>query len=140
MSKKITYLVALLVVLTATPLFAAGFGNSGVNNNALPIYQICSGAPEVITGTVINYGMPGNGLELKVGDSLITLYGMGPYWYWERQNVDMPEIGETVTAVVSNITTTDYKVILQLNTVNEGIQLRDPNTCQPLWRGGRAVK
>lgn len=136
-SKKVFLMIALFVVLATAPVFA---GNYGGFNRTLPVYNICSGAAEVIVGTVVNYGIPGNGLELKVGDTIVNVYGIGPYWYWERQGIEMPEIGETVTATVSKITTADVKVLIKLATGAEEIQLRDPNTCQPLWRALRAVK
>lgn len=100
-------------------------------------YNICDGASQTITGKVVNFGWPINGLEINTGSVNETVYGVGPYWYWDSKNIDIPEIGEPVTAVVSAVTVSTEKVILSLTLGADTIQLRDTATCQPLWRGGR---
>ncbi len=101
-------------------------------------YNICDGTSQAITGKVVNFGWPINGLEISTGAATnTTVYGVGPYWYWDSKNIDMPEIGEPVTAVVSAVTVSTEKVILSLTLGADTIQLRDTATCQPLWRGGR---
>jgi hypothetical protein len=146
MLRKIMVVIC-LAAISAGSAFAAG-GSGMANSGHGPgyptggrlTYNICVGAAETITGKVVNFGWPINGLEINTGSGNVTVYGIGPDWYWDDKGVDRPEIGETVTAMVSAVNVSNYKVILSLtlgDTAQQTIQLRDTSTCQPLWRGGR---
>ncbi|MHB9098212.1 MAG: hypothetical protein ACYC5X_10385 [Syntrophales bacterium] len=144
---KMGFTVAVVSLCVVTIASAAGsrMGNGGGmgsggrmgNGGGMGSYDICVGEAETITGNVVNFGWPINGLEIATANGNVTVYGIGPYWYWASKNVDMPEIGEPVTAVVSAVTVSTEKVILSLTFGSDTIQLRDTATCQPLWRGGR---
>ncbi|HIJ59976.1 MAG TPA: hypothetical protein HPP56_05110 [Nitrospirae bacterium] len=142
MFKNLLLVVILLIAVGSAQ--AGNFGNNGnfgnCGNNctgSLPVYNICAGAPETITGVVTRFGIPGNGVVINTTNGDVAVYGMGPYWYWNKQNVARPDFGETVTAVIAPITTSTYKVLMSMTIGNDSIQLRDSNTCQPLWRGAR---
>lgn len=99
----------------------------------------CSGAVETITGAVAAYSSPGNGMVVDTGTTIESLYGIGPVWYWERNAMDRPEIGETITANVETVTIGDrtVKVIISVTIDGQTLPLRDTSTCVPLWRGRR---
>lgn len=136
MFKKLVMVIMLVLVVGIGSVYAGGYGNFGNCPNCIntPITNLCVGTAETITGTVKTVGVPGNGLVLNTANGDITVYGVGPYWYWDKQNVDLPDIGEVVTAVVSNISTTNYKILLSITVGSQTLQLRDPATCLPLWR------
>lgn len=146
-------LAALLIILAGA--FVALAGNkmgpgSGVCASAVgtgtcpngdctgPILA-CSGVMETITGTVESLGIPGGGLVVKTDASTETLYGIGPFWYWERNGIDRPEIGEAVTVEAESVTigSTTEKVIVSITIGDQKLALRDGATCLPLWRGKR---
>lgn len=128
-------LASILIIGVGTAQ-SAGFVNCGANCNYLPVTNICAGAPETVMGVVESVGLPRNGLVINTASGSVTLYGVGPYWYWDKQNIAKPDIGETVTAVIAPITTSNNKVILSMTIESDVIQLRDNSTCLPLWRSG----
>ena len=152
--KKIAFMsIALAVVLFGGGLVAyAGYGNGpgsgqcagGGTGQCLsgactgPVIA-CSGEVETITGAVAAYNSPGNGITVDTGTAVETLYGVGPFWYWERNAIDRPEIGETVTATAQTVTIGDrtVKVIMSLTIDGQTMSLRDAATCVPLWRNRR---
>jgi hypothetical protein len=88
--------------------------------------------------------VPGQGMVLALADgTTATVYGIGPIWYWDVQEIDRPTVGEEVSSVGYTVDFNgEYRNILMTMTVTvDGmatpIQLRDPGTGAPLWRGGR---
>ncbi len=153
MKRIMTIGLAALILLAGTFVALAGNGmgpGTGICPNATgtgtcpngdctgPILS-CSGVVETITGTVESYGMPGGGLVVVTDTSTETLYGIGPLWYWERNDMDRPEIGETVTIQAETVTigSTTKKVIVSITIDGRTLVLRDAATCLPLWRGAR---
>lgn len=144
--------VALIMVAGAFMAFAGnGMGpGTGVCPNASgtgvclnggctgPILS-CSGFVETITGTVASLGVPGGGLVVRTETSTETLFGIGPYWYWEGSGMDRPEVGETVTIAAETVTigSETKKVIVSITIGDQTLDLRDASTCLPLWRGQR---
>lgn len=140
-SKILAVIVAFVVVFTAVTVFAGnGKGQesgacSGINCTGTAL--VCSGVVQTIAGTVVTYGMPG--LVVDTGTSSELFYGMGPAWYWEKNNVDRPEIGEAVTLETESVIigTTTRQVIVSITVGDQTLMLRDSATCLPLWRGQR---
>lgn len=102
--------------------------------------NICSGSPETLTGVVTGAGVPGAGLTIQTDGGPVTVFGLGPIWYWDAGNIDRPEIGEGISIVASGVTVSDRKVILSITIDGQNLQLRDPSTCLPVWRGKRALQ
>jgi len=131
-----------MVLVCAMVLFGAGMGlaghGKGPGNGTGPIHDILSGVPFTFTGDVIGFAEDGS-LTLATTDGNVQLYGIGPVYYWESLNVGYPVIGDTLTA---NGFTVDYngvyKNVVMSITMEDGtaIDLRDPETGKPLWRGG----
>ena len=135
-------MVMLLVSFTAY----AGNGNQKreqTKNNVCS--NVLSGTPDTIEGTVIGIGSY-NGLVIDVyNDGQVTIYGIGPDWYWEKNKVDRPDIGDHVKveayeALFSDGTRYIASSITRFGASGEIIYtlyLRDTETGCPLWRGAR---
>lgn len=89
---------------------------------------ILDGAPFTFTGKVTDYIGNGGGMVLED----VTIYGIGPLWFWEANNYDRPEIGEEVT--VTGYTYKDRNIAF---TVGDFV-LRNPLTGLPLWSKAKA--
>ncbi len=97
---------------------------------------ICSGTPVTITGQIIGV-YPGRGYVIQSGGENVTVCGMGPIWYWRRIGVAKPRIGENITVDGYEISLPDGSttIVAMKVTTQDGntVQLRDPQTCYPLW-------
>ena len=100
--------------------------------------NVLSGTLVTIAGTVIGIGSF-NGLVLDTGTSQVTIYGIGPEWYWEKNEVDRPEIGDSVTVNAYEVLFSDgTRYIASSVTIgSDTLNLRDSETGCPLWRGAR---
>lgn len=138
MKKSIIALSILAFVAAGQTAFGAGPGGPQYQALQQPATQnICTGSPETITGVVTGTWVPGVGLTIEGDNGPSTVFGLGPVWYWDANGVDRPEIGEIVTVVASEVIYAGKKVILSITTGDATLQLRDPATCQPIWRGHR---
>lgn len=114
-----------------------GNGNSnGARDGSGPIHDILAGEPFVFTGDVVSCES-GGGMVLDLGDTTVTIYGVGPERYWDQVGVAKPQVGETITAEGYTV---DYdgverNIVMTITVADETVQLRDPDTGAPLWRG-----
>jgi hypothetical protein len=102
---------------------------------------ILDGTPFEVAGTVVSL-MSGKGMVIAIDEGDVTVYGVGPSSYWEKVGVDRPVVGDMV--LVSGYTV-DYSGVLiniaMAITVDDTlVQLRDPDTGVPLWKGGKKSK
>ena len=95
------------------------------------------GEPITITGTVYECDASGSGIQIDTGDEIVSIFGKGPIWYWEQQELEFPEVGETVTVYAFEITFSDGTTKLVAESIDLGddgsIVLRDDEG-RPLWR------
>lgn len=93
-----------------------------------------------IAGIVSTAGTAGAGWVIEIdGPELVTVYGIGPEWYWASLGTSRPEVGETVTidAVLVGFADGSTKYVAVSVTVGEmEVTLRDLDTHLPLWRTG----
>ncbi len=78
------------------------------------------------------------GLTLLIADDdKVVLYGIGPVYYWERLGVDYPAITDILTAkgYTVNYNGIDRNVVTSIVIDDKTVELRDPETGKPLWRG-----
>lgn len=137
--KKLIALVAVFaLVLTGMGMSYAGKGK-GAGDGTGPIHDILSGTPFTVTGEVVTIGM-GDGMVIAVDDQNITIYGIGPYRYWNSQEVDRPLVGDSVTVsgYIVNYNGVVRYIAMSVTTDEGTVQLRDPETGLPLWKGGKA--
>ena len=100
--------------------------------------MIAEGEPVSISGTVFEAAGAGDGLVVDTGDgTLVTLYGIGPFWYWESLGVPRPEVGEAIQIDALRLVYSDGTERLIAVTIvvdDETIALRDPVDGKTLWR------
>lgn len=130
-----------MVLVCAMVLFGAGVGiagqGRGPGDGTGLIHDVTSGDPFTFTGFVTDFAM-GGGLTLTTTTGDVQIYGIGPVFYWTSQNVNYPEITDTLTA---NGFTVNYNgvyrnVAMSITIDGSTIALRDPVTGAPLWKGG----
>jgi hypothetical protein len=158
-------IVALAMVLTISGQAFAGRGqgqkvgagvaatgtcpNGGTGMMAGSGVNIFENAPAItITGKVSNAAYYGQGLEIDNGTEVVTVYGIGPVWYWNSLEIERPVIGDDVTIEGYEVTFSDGSVknIAVTITISgetpQTIELRNTDTGAPLWRKsmGRGFK
>jgi hypothetical protein len=118
-----------------------GPGNGGCEDCYM---QILAGAPFTYSGEVLDdcagsTGFRGDGLVISTTDGNIEVRGLGPLYYWQSLDVSRPVVGDVVTVTGYTVDYSGIPVnVLMSITLSDGttIQLRDPETGAPLWRGG----
>ena len=113
-----------------------GYGDRE-GRRGMPLANILDGVPFTYTGDVISVGYFGSGTVIATEDGEITLYGLGPLWFWNTQEIARPEVGNLIevsgyTVEYNNI---QRNVVASITIDSETIELRDPETGAPLWRG-----
>ncbi len=140
MKKALTgSVIVLLVLFLSAGLGMAGNGKGqGIGDGTGPIHNIFAGTPFTVTGDVIT-AVAGGGLEIAPDDTtIVTIYGIGPVRYWDSLGFDHPCVGDTLTVKGYTV---DYNGVVRNIAVtitigDDTVQLRDPETGAPLWRGG----
>ncbi|MEZ4524749.1 MAG: hypothetical protein R2941_02365 [Desulfobacterales bacterium] len=103
-----------------------------------PAANIFDGEAVTVTGTVSEIQNYRQGVQIDTGTETVTVYGLGPVWYWEQLDADYPAVGDTISVSAYNVTLSDGSVKTVAASVSVGeetIALRDADTGLPLWRG-----
>jgi len=117
-------------------------GGNGLGDGTGPIHDVLLGTPFDVRGDVVSI-VPGQGLVLDTGDADVTVYGIGPVWYWETVGVDRPAVGDAlyVEGFVVDYNGAERYIAMTITVGEDEVPLRDPETGAPLWRGsGRPGK
>lgn len=134
-------IAAALTLGLSTPLVTLAGQGPGAGDGTGPIHDFSIATCNAVTGTVATFGTGGSGYTIDTADGMLTVYGIGPIHYWNALGLVPPGVGESVTADVCWLTFSDgtEKAIATAMTLSDGsyIELRDPATGQPLWRGGQ---
>ena len=144
--------LAIMIFMLAGGQALAGNGACQANQNSVqakvqasngsalrPCLLIVNGDPMTISGTVYAAPYAGQGLIVATSEGLVTVYGIGPQWYWDLLGIDKPDVLETVEIAAVKVTFLDEteKIIAISITIfgdpDEVVQLRDENG-RPLWR------
>ena len=118
-------------------------GTVGGSGGGTGTPYICEyGEDATVSGVVFSVNLWGAGMVVVVdAETSVTVYGLGPWWYWDAQGVALPSAGDNVTVsvkhVVINGAERDVAMSLTNNTTGESISLRDAETCYPYWSAGR---
>ncbi|MDQ7032758.1 MAG: hypothetical protein Q9M37_08630 [Desulfonauticus sp.] len=111
------------------------------NTNCPNQAYILSGTPVTIEGVVESVPYPANqGLKIDTGEEVVTVYGIGPVWYWDKEEVAYPTVGEDVEVDGYEVNFSDGSTRIVATKITIGgqtIELRDDDG-RPLWRGGPA--
>ena len=139
--KRLSLLIVVLLVMVSLTAYAGnGAQNHGkTKNNACS--NVLGGTPATFEGPVTDFG---NRDGLVIDDPKsgpVTVYGIGPEWYWEDKGMDRPEIGDLVKveayAVVFSDGTRYIASSIAFTSGGDTLLLRDAETGCPLWRGPR---
>ncbi len=130
--------LTMLFTVIVPGICLAGYGAGGLMNNQHSgfSYDVCSGTPFTVTGIVASM-IPGEGMEIATSDGTnIVVYGVGPYRYWESMGVEKPAVGEEITVDGYRVDLNGIvrNVAMSITVAGQTIQLRDSDTCLPLWR------
>ncbi|OCC14298.1 hypothetical protein DBT_2287 [Dissulfuribacter thermophilus] len=136
--RKAIIITLLFVIMGATHAisFGPGAANCLSGNQTSVVLQ---GNPFTIQGVVTAIGPYGKGMSVDTGTDVVTVYGIGPAWYWYSKSIAYPTVGENVSVEGREITLSDgtKRMIATKITIGENsIELRDSKTGFPLWRGG----
>lgn len=156
MKRLLALTIAGLLLLALGGLPALAYGPGGAGNVAgrgpgngpgagtgTPVHDpsyVLAGTPFTHSGTVSAVGyLNGGGLTLVTDSGSVTLYGLGPWWYWEQQGVNWPQVGAVITATGYTVELDGVATNILMTVTSDGqtIQLRDPDTGWPLWSAGR---
>jgi hypothetical protein len=113
---------------------------------------ICEGETKIFENFIVkSIGVYGAGLGANMtiskpntaGAASHTIFGLGPWWFWNNNGVNLPAVGDEVTVDAKEIDISGTKRIVAMsitvydvNGVKATLQLRDPETCYPNWAGG----
>jgi hypothetical protein len=136
----------ILTIGTMLVLLVISFGASAKNMDPQGVLErnnICSnilgGTLVTLTGTVISIGNQDGLVVDTTEQGVVTIYGIGPEWYWKKKGIDRPDIGDSVIVIAYTVTFSDgiRYVASSITIGDKTIGLRDSETGCPLWRGGR---
>jgi hypothetical protein len=145
-----TAAILLLVLLMGTGYGIAGNGKGGDNGKGSAggtrigggiAQHILDGTPFEFTGAVVSIAT-GMGMEIATADGNVTVYGIGPVRYWESVGAERPAVGDEVAVSGYSV---DFNgelrnIAMAITVDGTAVQLRDPDTALPLWRGNKAGK
>lgn len=140
--------MALIVLFLGAGLGLAengkGEGQGTCGGTGLSI--VCSGTPIEVIGVVSDVSYGGSGMVLSPTDGTndVTIYGIGPYWYWDSKEIDRPVVGDmvAVSGMLVDFNGTQRIVAMSITVNTEGLTIQLRESCvdgtggQPLWRGG----
>lgn len=113
-----------------------GYGNRE-GRGGIPFINILDGEPFTYTGEIVSLGYFGKGTVISTEDGEVTLYGLGPLWYWDSQGISRPEVGDSIKVNGYTVEYNDIQrnVVTSITIGDETIELRNAETGAPLWRG-----
>jgi len=139
--KRTMFIATLIAMLLAlgSGWSLAGYGQ-GAGDGTGPIHDVCQGTPFTYTGTVVTSATQasGDGLVISTSTGNVTIYGLGPMRYWEENNIDRPEVGESVrvTGYTVNFNGVLRNIATAITVGGRTLTLRSQTDCSPLWRRG----
>ena len=113
--------------------------NNKGNREGTPRLNLFDGEPFSYKGEVISIGSVGGGMVIKKADDAeVTVYGIAPIWFWDCNNVSRPVVGDVIDITGYTVEYNDLQRTIAASITIDGdtIDLRDPDTGFPLWRGG----
>lgn len=138
--------MAVLVIFLSVGLALAGSGYNSDGQGAgggTGISLVCTGSPVTVTGMVSDLSYTGSGMVITTDTGDVTINGIGPFHYWESQNLNRPEVGELVMVDGMEI---DFngtlKIVAMSININQTTTIELREECVdgiggwPLWRGG----
>jgi hypothetical protein len=99
--------------------------------------NVLSGTLEALTGTVMAIGNHDGLIVDTTEKGKVTIDGIGPEWYWEANEADRPDVGDSVAVSAYAVLFSDgiHYIASSITIGGETLLLRDSKTGCPLWRG-----
>lgn len=136
-------LAATIALTLGTTTFALAGQGAGPGNGTGPIHDFSTATCEAISGTVASAAVAGEGYVIDTGTEMIAVAGLGPVRYWDAMGLTPPQVGESISADICWLSFSDAttKAVATTVTLMDGtfVELRDPVTNQPAWRGGQGA-
>lgn len=117
---------------------AANNPGTGFVRGTGPVINVNDGENIEVIGSIAEIAYYGQGIKIDTGENVITVYGLGPVWYWDMIEASYPVVGTDITVNGSLVTFSDgTQKIVALSVVSgdNEVALRDGDTGYPLWRG-----
>jgi hypothetical protein len=136
--KRLSLMIVLLLVMVSLTAYAGNGTQNHEKSKSHACSNVLSGATAAFSGKVIGIGNH-DGLVVDTGSGPVTVYGIGPEWYWEDQGIDRPVIGDEVTVEAYAVVFSDGTryIASSISFGGDSLLLRDAATGCPLWRGPR---
>ena len=131
---KKSILVCMVIGLTTGFSFARkggpGHGPRGEN----PV-DILSGTAFTFNGTVLSFEKGPQGTEIETVDGNVVVNGLGPLAYWDSLGIEPPAEGDEIEVSGFTVTSMRCERNIAMSVIFDGeeVQLRDPETGEPLW-------
>ena len=114
-------------------------GGGGNGGGTGPIHDIFAGEPFDYLGEVTGIAT-GGGIIIDTGDDEVSIYGIGSDRYWDSlvPEVDRPAVGDTIDVNGYNVVYSKdvlRNIAMEITVGGVTVELRDPDTGVPLWRG-----
>lgn len=101
---------------------------------------LLDGEPYNLEGSLLSLGYTSQGggggvMVLETDQGRISIYGTGPYWYWQDLGVEWPSAGDVIGAEGYLAVQDGLGMNIAFGLTVNGIYvpLRDPETGLPLW-------
>ncbi len=110
------------------------------NRGGSPLINITDGTLFTYTGEVTSVGYGGRGMVIEPDEEVdeeVIIYGLGPLWFWDCKNVSRPLVENMIEVTGYTVEYNDGQrnIAVSITIDDETIELRDPATGAPLWRG-----
>lgn len=130
--------MAMIVVAAAAYYHADAWAWRGNGQGPAPcmLYDTSNSEVVTVTGVVKRSGPGTGGMVVDDGTQVVTVYGIGPVWYWRSLGIARPGIGDKVTVEAYSVELSNgsYRLIAKAVTVGQGyIELRDGVSGRPAW-------
>ncbi len=144
--KKMVRKLVMVMMIVSLGVFANGLVMAGKGGGMMGSCRhfamagtLATADMVTITGIVQDYAMPGIVIDTDKGE--VTVYGLGPAWFWVSAGVDKPSVGEEVSVDAYEITFSNGTTRLIASSITVGdqtIQLRDDDGT-PVWRNKEII-
>ena len=135
--RKFSVVLLILTFAVTSLVFAADPQHRNRDRNrGQTCDAVLRGGVETIAGTVASIGHHQSMVVETAEETQVKIYGIGPYWYWDANDMDKPTVGDAVDVSAFAVPFADgIRYVAQSITVGgQTIELRDLNTGCPLWR------
>lgn len=139
MSKRISLILMTTFLMFCLNSSLYAMKGKGASDGSGPLLLHTIVSTFTYDGEITSAGVSGDGIEIATVDGLVTVYGLGPSYYWESlglNKLEMLAVGAavSVTGIVVDYNGEPRDLVTTITVDGLTIDLRDPETAVPLWR------